>query len=111
RFCSLGAKTRASQVKFCPVIIGSSNSAKTNNRVRSNFYLTCSQIGDYFMGKKIVRTDNAPKPVGPYSQAVETGGVLYCSGQIALDPATNEIVPGGVTEHTIQIMKNIEAVL
>ncbi|PIT99049.1 MAG: reactive intermediate/imine deaminase [Bdellovibrionales bacterium CG10_big_fil_rev_8_21_14_0_10_45_34] len=63
------------------------------------------------MEKRIVTTSNAPKPVGPYSQAVECGGILYCSGQIGLNPETNSLVEGGVSEHTVQIMKNVEAVL
>jgi 2-iminobutanoate/2-iminopropanoate deaminase len=61
--------------------------------------------------KKIIHTLNAPKAIGPYSQAVEMNGTLYISGQIPLDPATGEIVPGGIKEQTLQVMKNIEAIL
>ncbi len=61
--------------------------------------------------KKIINTPNAPAPVGPYSQAVEAAGFLFCSGQIALDPKTNNVVSGGVKEQTEQIIKNIQAVL
>ena len=65
--------------------------------------------------KTTVHTDRAPKAIGPYSQAVlhEAGGVrtLYCAGQIALDPATMEIVAGDARAHADRVMRNIEAVL
>ncbi len=60
---------------------------------------------------KIITTANAPAPVGPYSQAVRAGSFLFCSGQIAIDPKTGELISGTVVEHTEQILKNIEAVL
>ena len=63
------------------------------------------------MAKKIVETKNAPAPIGPYSQAVEAGGFLFCSGQIALDPASGQVSTGGVPEQTELVMKNIQAVL
>ncbi len=58
-----------------------------------------------------VRTDAAPAPVGPYSQAVIHGGVLYCSGQIPLDPATGEMIEGDIEEQTRQVFANLRAVL
>lgn len=61
--------------------------------------------------KKIIETKNAPAPIGPYSQAVEAGGFVFCSGQIALDPATSQVSTGGVPEQTELVMKNINAVL
>ncbi|PID27448.1 MAG: reactive intermediate/imine deaminase [Candidatus Cloacimonadota bacterium] len=61
--------------------------------------------------KKIIFTENAPKAIGPYSQAVEVNGTLYISGQIPVDPKTGKIVEGGVTEQTEMVMKNIEAIL
>lgn len=61
--------------------------------------------------KKIIRTNNAPAPVGPYSQAVESGGFLFCSGQIAIDPKTNQVVTGPVVEQARLVMENIKAVL
>ncbi len=61
--------------------------------------------------KKIINTSSAPAPVGPYSQAVQSGPFLFCSGQIAIDPMSNQVLTGGVAEHTELIMKNIEAVL
>lgn len=61
--------------------------------------------------KKIIATTEAPAAVGPYSQAVVTGNFLFCAGQIPLDPTTNEIVLGGVTEQTTRVCQNIMAVL
>jgi len=61
--------------------------------------------------KKIIYTDDAPKAVGPYSQAVEANGMLFISGQIPIDPAIGKIVDGGIKEQTEQVMKNIGAVL
>jgi 2-iminobutanoate/2-iminopropanoate deaminase len=58
-----------------------------------------------------VLTDRAPAPVGPYSQAIRSDGLLFCSGQIALDPKTGKIVDGGVAEQTRQVLDNIAAVL
>jgi 2-iminobutanoate/2-iminopropanoate deaminase len=61
--------------------------------------------------KTIVNTSQAPAPVGPYSQAVEAGGFLFCSGQIAIDPNTNQVFTGPVEEQTRQVLENIRAVL
>ena len=61
--------------------------------------------------KKIINTPEAPKSVGPYSQAVETSGMLFISGQIPIDPAIGKIVGGGIKEQTEQVMKNIGAIL
>lgn len=61
--------------------------------------------------KKIINTSAAPAPVGPYSQAVQAGPFLFCSGQIAIDPKTNQVVLGSVQEQTELVMKNIEGVL
>lgn len=61
--------------------------------------------------KRIVHTDNAPKAIGPYSQATVHNGVVYCSGQIALVPGTGEFVGEGVEEQAKQVMRNLEAVL
>ena len=63
------------------------------------------------MFKKVFETKQAPAPIGPYSQAVESGGFLFCSGQIALDPVSGQVTPGGVPEQTETVMKNIKAVL
>ncbi len=61
--------------------------------------------------KKIHNTNNAPAPVGPYNQAIEYNGVLYCSGQIALDPSTGELITDTIENETHQVMKNIKAIL
>ena len=58
-----------------------------------------------------VATDRAPKAIGPYSQAVSYGELIYTAGQIALDPATMEIVKGGIAEQTERVLDNLEAVL
>jgi 2-iminobutanoate/2-iminopropanoate deaminase len=57
--------------------------------------------------KRIINTEKAPKAIGPYSQAIEINHTLYVSGQIPVDPATNEIIKGGIVEQTEQVMKNI----
>ena len=61
--------------------------------------------------KKIILTANAPSPVGPYSQAVQNGSTVYISGQIAIDPATGEIVNKSIEDETRQVMKNLGAIL
>ena len=63
------------------------------------------------MKPQIVATDKAPKAVGPYSQAVRAGEFLFCAGQIPLDPATGQLVPGGIQEQTARVLENIKAVL
>lgn len=63
------------------------------------------------MEKKIVFTENAPKPIGPYNQAILVNGTLYCSGQIAIDPATGEMVQNNIESETVQVMKNMSEVL
>jgi len=61
--------------------------------------------------KKHVSTSNAPKPIGPYSQGVIAGGLLFLSGQIAIDPKTNELLAGDIEAQTDQVLKNLTAVL
>lgn len=58
-----------------------------------------------------VSTTNAPKAIGPYSQAIVHNGIAYLSGQIPLDPVTNQLVEGGVEEQTIRVLENLKAVL
>lgn len=60
---------------------------------------------------KITNTDKAPAAIGPYSQAVSVGDLLFTSGQIALDPASGEVVGTTIEEQTTQVMKNISAIL
>ena len=61
--------------------------------------------------KEIIATENAPGAIGPYSQAVKTGNMVFCSGQIPIDPATGEFVSDNVAEQTEQVLKNLSAVL
>lgn len=61
--------------------------------------------------KKVILTNSAPAPIGPYSQAIEVGNLVFCSGQIPLDPATNQVFTGDVKGQAELVMKNIEAVL
>lgn len=61
--------------------------------------------------KKIIDTKNAPAPIGPYSQAVEAGGLLFVSGQIAKDPATGAMKNDSIKEEATQVMNNVKAVL
>ena len=61
--------------------------------------------------KEIVATERAPRAIGPYSQAVRAGNLLFASGQIPIDPATGEFVAGGIKEQTEQVMRNLSAVL
>ena len=61
--------------------------------------------------KKIINTENAPAPIGPYNQAVKSGHLIFTSGQIPIDPATGDIVAGGIREQTIQVLENLKSVL
>jgi 2-iminobutanoate/2-iminopropanoate deaminase len=61
--------------------------------------------------KKHVSTNQAPKPIGPYSQGVIAGGLLFVSGQIPIDPATDKLVEGGIEAQTEQVLKNLLAIL
>lgn len=63
------------------------------------------------MPKRIIKTNKAPLPVGPYNQAVSIGNLVYTSGQIAIDPKTNEMIKGGVPEQTQLVLENLKAVL
>lgn len=63
------------------------------------------------MSREIIQTENAPAAIGPYSQAVRTGDTLYLSGQIPLDPATMELVGGGIEAQIRQVFANLQAVL
>lgn len=61
--------------------------------------------------KSAISTPNAPAAIGPYSQAVQTGEMIYTSGQVPLDPLTGQMVEGGIREQTIRVLENIKAVL
>ena len=61
--------------------------------------------------KKVISTQKAPKAIGPYSQAILSGNTLYCSGQIAINPETGELILSSISEETHQVMKNISEIL
>ena len=61
--------------------------------------------------KRRIQTAEAPQAIGPYSQAIEAGGLIFASGQIPTDPATGQFVAGGISEQTEQVLKNLKAVL
>ena len=63
------------------------------------------------MAKQIIKTDKAPAPIGPYNQAIKTDNMLFVSGQVAIDPATNEVINGTAKDEAHQVMKNIKAIL
>lgn len=63
------------------------------------------------MNKRIIHTEKAPKAIGPYSQAIHIGDLVYTAGQVALDPATMELVAGGIEEQTRQVLANLTNVL
>jgi 2-iminobutanoate/2-iminopropanoate deaminase len=63
------------------------------------------------MDKKIINTQSAPAPIGPYSQAVQAGSLLFISGQIAIDPATGDLDAGDIAAETHRIMRNLQAIL
>ncbi len=61
--------------------------------------------------KEIIVTEGAPKAIGPYSQAIRANGFVFASGQIALDPKTQQLVSGGIAEQTVRVMENLKAIL
>ncbi|MEP7213968.1 MAG: RidA family protein [Acidobacteriota bacterium] len=61
--------------------------------------------------KEIISTENAPSAIGPYSQAIKASGMVFCSGQIPIDPVTGEFVSNDIAEQTEQVLKNLDAVL
>ncbi len=63
------------------------------------------------MSKAVVATPSAPAAIGPYSQAIRTGNLVFTAGQIALDPATGQVVSGGITEQTTRVLENLKAIL
>lgn len=63
------------------------------------------------MAKQIIKTEKAPAPIGPYNQAIKTDSMLFVSGQVAIDPVTNEVIQGTVKDEAHQVMKNIRAIL
>jgi 2-iminobutanoate/2-iminopropanoate deaminase len=63
------------------------------------------------MKREIVHTDKAPKAIGPYSQAIRTDSLIFAAGQTGIDPATGDLIPGGVEEQTRQVLTNLQNVI
>lgn len=63
------------------------------------------------MTRRAIEAPDAPRPVGPYSAAIAAGGLVFCAGQIGLDPGTTTLVPGGTAAELEQVLKNVDAVL
>jgi 2-iminobutanoate/2-iminopropanoate deaminase len=63
------------------------------------------------MNREVIRTDKAPKAIGPYSQGIKANGFVFCSGQIPANPETGELVSGSITEQTRQVLSNLKAVI
>jgi 2-iminobutanoate/2-iminopropanoate deaminase len=61
--------------------------------------------------RDVIATDQAPKAIGPYSQAIRGGGLVFTSGQVALDPATQQVIEGDISAQTDRVLKNLSAVL
>ena len=61
--------------------------------------------------KKVIQTNQAPAAIGPYSQAIQKGNLLFVSGQLGIDPSTGDFVNGGIVEQTVQVFENIKAIL
>jgi 2-iminobutanoate/2-iminopropanoate deaminase len=83
-------------------------SARISENQRQNF------TGGHFMigfTREVVSTPNAPKAIGPYSQAIKANGFVFISGQIAIDPATGNLIEGGIEAQTEQVLKNLSAIL
>jgi 2-iminobutanoate/2-iminopropanoate deaminase len=63
------------------------------------------------MEKSVIKTDKAPKPVGPYSQAVKAGNLVFVAGQVAIDPRTGALIQGDIRDQTKRVLENIKAIL
>ena len=61
--------------------------------------------------RDVVITEHAPQAIGPYSQAIKLGNLIFTAGQIALDPATQQVIAGGITEQTTRVLENLKAIL
>lgn len=76
-----------------------------------NFALIITNYYSLHDMKKVISTPKAPAAIGPYSQAIQVGNLIYTSGQIPIDPATGQLVEGGIKEQTRQSLSNIQAIL
>jgi 2-iminobutanoate/2-iminopropanoate deaminase len=89
-------------------ILELSGAARNSTRVQhpSDYILNFT-----FMDKKVIFTDKAPAPIGPYSQGIQSGNMIFLSGQIALNPESGELFQGSIEAETHQVMRNIQALL
>lgn len=90
------------------------NEFREAGRRQHNDFIKHCQCKNYVVmwpDMRPIHTEKAPKAIGPYSQAVVSGNLVFCSGQIPIDPATGEFVSGGIKDQTAQIFKNLEEVL
>lgn len=69
------------------------------------------QVEVHKMGKQVIYTEKAPKPIGPYSQAIRTGNLIFLSGQVPIDPETGELARGDIREKTRRVLENLKGVL
>jgi len=76
-----------------------------------SIFFLLSTISGGKMEKKVVFTEKAPKPIGPYSQAIIAGNLIFTAGQIPIDPATNQVVQGNIKEQTRRVLENLRAIL
>ena len=94
--------------KFLAILLGLDGSGGVDfHRVKNQIDLGAMSDLD----KVAISTKEAPAAIGPYSQAVWVGDLLFASGQVALDPATGQLVSGGITEQTVRVLENVKAVL
>jgi 2-iminobutanoate/2-iminopropanoate deaminase len=61
--------------------------------------------------REVIATKDAPQAIGPYSQAIKAAGLIFVSGQVAIDPATGNVISGGIAEQTERVLKNLQAIL
>jgi len=92
-----------------PTFHGGASSCMSLRSARSRPFSTMSTSTHPSLS--VVKTDHAPAAIGPYSQAIKVGNLLFCSGCIPLDPVNGQIVPGGIDEQTEQALKNLKAVI
>ena len=75
------------------------------------FLINCGQQAQQPLKKEVISSANAPKAIGPYSQAIKVGNMLFCSGQIAIDPKTGKLYQGDIKEEAKRVLENLKAVL
>jgi 2-iminobutanoate/2-iminopropanoate deaminase len=79
--------------------------------LRGTIYRCDAEQEELGMGKKVIKTQRAPNAIGPYSQAIQAGNIIFLSGQIPLDPNTGELVTGDIQQQTRRVLENLKGVL